>query len=82
MQRDIFVVPKTYEGTEETTLFYDELTTPIINPITAGKTSKSLRKPHDRLCCKIMDVIYLRARSSGISNMIHECQRQNEIRGH
>lgn len=82
MRRDIFVIPKTNEGTETTVLFYDELTTPIVNPITAGKTSKSLRRPHNRLCHKIMDVIYLRARSNGISNMRRECQMQNKIRGH
>lgn len=82
MRRDIFVIPKINEGIETKVLFYDELTTPIVNPITAGRKSKSLRRSHDRLCNKIMDVIYLRARSSGISNMIRKCQMQNKIRGH
>jgi hypothetical protein len=81
MQRDLFILPSDDAG-QHRLLYYDELTTPIINPITAGRSSRKLRRPHNRLCHKIMDVIYLRARSNGISNMRRECQMQNKIRGH
>lgn len=76
MERDIFVLPKKKEESKYRVVYYDELTTPIVNPLTAGQSSRSLRKPHDRICDKIVTLFNIRYHVNDISDIKYECQKQ------